>query len=93
MSERKIVDESFFNYYCKASKRVEVMQWVRYFLHSGHLSIDGLKMSKSLKNFITIKEVCDRVTLLSKGSISELSEVICTTSYVVFFVTLLQFVL
>ena len=29
-------------------------QWVNYFLHSGHLSIDGLKMSKSLKNFITI---------------------------------------
>lgn len=32
-------------------------QWVNYFLHSGHLHIDGLKMSKSLKNFITISEV------------------------------------
>lgn len=31
-------------------------QWVNYFLHSGHLSIDGLKMSKSLKNFITIRQ-------------------------------------
>jgi len=31
-------------------------QWVRYFLHSGHLDIDGLKMSKSLKNFITVRE-------------------------------------
>ena len=30
--------------------------WTKYFLHSGHLNIDGLKMSKSLKNFITIKE-------------------------------------
>lgn len=30
-------------------------QWVDYFLHSGHLHIDGLKMSKSLKNFITIR--------------------------------------
>ena len=30
-------------------------QWVNYFLHSGHLGIEGLKMSKSLKNFITIK--------------------------------------
>jgi cysteinyl-tRNA synthetase len=30
--------------------------WVKYFLHSGHLHIDGLKMSKSLKNFITIQE-------------------------------------
>ncbi|XP_014668021.1 PREDICTED: cysteine--tRNA ligase, cytoplasmic-like [Priapulus caudatus] len=30
--------------------------WVRYFLHTGHLTIAGCKMSKSLKNFITIKE-------------------------------------
>lgn len=30
--------------------------WVRYFLHSGHLTISGCKMSKSLKNFITIQE-------------------------------------
>ena len=30
-------------------------QWVNYFLHTGHLSIEGLKMSKSLKNFITIR--------------------------------------
>jgi cysteinyl-tRNA synthetase len=28
--------------------------WVNYFLHTGHLHIEGLKMSKSLKNFITI---------------------------------------
>eukprot|EP00002_Diphylleia_rotans_P004414 TRINITY_DN1324_c0_g1_i3.p1 TRINITY_DN1324_c0_g1~~TRINITY_DN1324_c0_g1_i3.p1 ORF type:complete len:453 (-),score=67.81 TRINITY_DN1324_c0_g1_i3:631-1989(-) len=33
-----------------------VDQWVNYFLHSGHLHIEGRKMSKSLKNFITIKE-------------------------------------
>jgi len=32
-------------------------QWVNYFLHSGHLFIQGSKMSKSLKNFITISEV------------------------------------
>ncbi|KAK9503324.1 hypothetical protein O3M35_011923 [Rhynocoris fuscipes] len=30
--------------------------WVRYFLHSGHLTIAGCKMSKSLKNFVSIKE-------------------------------------
>ncbi|KAA0199558.1 hypothetical protein HAZT_HAZT007346 [Hyalella azteca] len=29
-------------------------QWITYFLHTGHLHIDGCKMSKSLKNFITI---------------------------------------
>ena len=33
----------------------EGASWVNYFLHSGHLQIEGLKMSKSLKNFITIK--------------------------------------
>ena len=31
-------------------------QWINYFLHTGHLHIEGQKMSKSLKNFITIKE-------------------------------------
>ncbi|KAG8901425.1 hypothetical protein FRB99_005313 [Tulasnella sp. 403] len=31
-------------------------QWVNYFLHTGHLHIEGLKMSKSLKNFITVED-------------------------------------
>ena len=31
-------------------------QWVNYFFHFGHLHIKGLKMSKSLKNFITIRQ-------------------------------------
>lgn len=31
--------------------------WVKYFLHTGHLNINGLKMSKSLKNFLTIREI------------------------------------
>jgi cysteinyl-tRNA synthetase len=30
-------------------------QWVNYFIHTGHLGIQGLKMSKSLKNFTTIR--------------------------------------
>jgi len=34
--------------------------WTRYFLHSGHLTIAGCKMSKSLKNFITIQEVLQK---------------------------------
>ena len=32
-------------------------QWIKYFLHTGHLHIDKMKMSKSLKNFIKIKEI------------------------------------
>lgn len=31
-------------------------QWVNYFMHTGHLHVQGQKMSKSLKNFITIEE-------------------------------------
>jgi cysteinyl-tRNA synthetase len=31
-------------------------QWVNYFMHAGHLHIQGLRMSKSLKNFITIRQ-------------------------------------
>jgi cysteinyl-tRNA synthetase len=34
-------------------------QWVNYFLHAGHLHIKGLKMSKSLKNFITIRQALE----------------------------------
>jgi hypothetical protein len=30
--------------------------WVRFWMHTGHLYIKGRKMSKSLKNFITIKD-------------------------------------
>ena len=33
-----------------------------YFLHSGHLTIEGCKMSKSLKNFITIKAALEQYT-------------------------------
>lgn len=33
--------------------------WVRHWLHTGHLHIEGLKMSKSLKNFVTVQEYLD----------------------------------
>ena len=36
--------------------------WVNNFWHTGHLHIDGLKMSKSLKNFSTIKEMLTMYT-------------------------------
>jgi cysteinyl-tRNA synthetase len=38
----------------------DCQQWVNYFLHTGHLSIEGQKMSKSLKNFITIREALEK---------------------------------
>lgn len=40
----------------------ESQQWVNYFLHAGHVHIEGHKMSKSLKNFITIREALERYT-------------------------------
>lgn len=37
-------------------------QWVNYWLHTGHVEIKGLKMSKSLKNFVTIKQALEVYT-------------------------------
>ncbi|QFZ29539.1 putative cysteine-tRNA ligase [Clavispora lusitaniae] len=37
-------------------------QWINYFMHNGHLHIQGQKMSKSLKNFITIEEALQNYT-------------------------------
>ena len=37
-------------------------QWVNYFVHTGHLHIKGFKMSKSLKNFITIRQALENNT-------------------------------
>ena len=46
-------------YWHKDPTKVGKVQWVNYFLHMGHLSIAGAKMSKSLKNFITIREALE----------------------------------
>ncbi|CAG8627195.1 21120_t:CDS:10, partial [Racocetra persica] len=40
----------------------ECQQWVNYFVHVGHLNIEGQKMSKSLKNFITIRQALEKHT-------------------------------
>ena len=41
-------------FWCECGKGEHT--WVNYFLHMGHLSISGSKMSKSLKNFQTIQD-------------------------------------
>ncbi|RKF57672.1 Cysteine--tRNA ligase [Erysiphe neolycopersici] len=41
-------------YFCLNGQKSQ--NWVNYFLHMGHLSIAGSKMSKSLKNFQTIRD-------------------------------------
>ncbi|OAG29752.1 cysteinyl-tRNA synthetase [Nematocida displodere] len=49
--------------------------WVGHFLHTGHLHIDGFKMSKSLKNFIKIEE------MLEKGTSREIRIMFLLQSY------------
>ncbi|AJT01906.1 hypothetical protein H748_YJM193N00087 [Saccharomyces cerevisiae YJM193] len=44
------------NELAQSEARFDNQQWINYFLHTGHLHIEGQKMSKSLKNFITIQE-------------------------------------
>jgi cysteinyl-tRNA synthetase len=41
-------DEAFFK---------DRKEWIPHWIHTGHLHINGLKMSKSLKNFITIRDM------------------------------------
>ncbi|XP_076233789.1 cysteine--tRNA ligase-like protein, mitochondrial [Calliopsis andreniformis] len=40
----------------------EVDQWVNYWLHCGHLFLEDVKMSKSLKNTISIREFLNKYT-------------------------------
>ena len=55
-------------YWCNEDcGKVAGEQWVNYFLHMGHLSIQGSKMSKSLKNFTTIREALARGDWTPRG--------------------------
>ncbi|KAL9098951.1 MAG: hypothetical protein Q9163_005480 [Psora crenata] len=53
-------------YWCDTHSRHQ-HQWVNYFVHMGHLSIAGAKMSKSLKNFTTIRDALSSGTWTSRG--------------------------
>ncbi|XBW37312.1 hypothetical protein QEN19_002894 [Hanseniaspora menglaensis] len=48
------------NELAQAEAHYDCDQWVNYFLHTGHLHIEGQKMSKSLKNFISIDEALNK---------------------------------
>eukprot|EP00607_Mallomonas_marina_P002937 CAMPEP_0182429724 /NCGR_PEP_ID=MMETSP1167-20130531/32935_1 /TAXON_ID=2988 /ORGANISM="Mallomonas Sp, Strain CCMP3275" /LENGTH=473 /DNA_ID=CAMNT_0024613837 /DNA_START=463 /DNA_END=1885 /DNA_ORIENTATION=- len=50
------------NEIAQSEAHVGCHQWVNYWLHTGHLNIKGFKMSKSLKNFITIREALETHT-------------------------------
>ncbi|KAI4166118.1 MAG: hypothetical protein LQ342_000004 [Letrouitia transgressa] len=53
-------------YWCEKGSQCS-HQWVNYFIHIGHLSIQGSKMSKSLKNFTTIREALGRGDWTPRG--------------------------
>lgn len=53
-------------YWCEKNQQNQ-HQWVNYFMHMGHLSIQGSKMSKSLKNFTTIREALSRGDWTPRG--------------------------
>jgi cysteinyl-tRNA synthetase len=48
--------QSQSNQSVECAQKEERSQWVRIWLHTGHLHIVGRKMSKSLKNFVSIQE-------------------------------------
>lgn len=54
-------------YWLDKSQHQHDHQWVNYFIHMGHLSIQGSKMSKSLKNFTTIRDALARGDWTPRG--------------------------
>jgi cysteinyl-tRNA synthetase len=48
------------NEIAQAEAAYGIKPYVRYWMHSGVLNIKGVKMSKSLKNFIKIRDIIDR---------------------------------
>jgi len=42
-------------------------EWIPHWVHTGHLHIQGMKMSKSLKNFVTIRQFLSRSSFSSSS--------------------------
>lgn len=55
-------------YHSQDDDMVPGREWIPHWVHTGHLHIDGLKMSKSLKNFVTIQGMLSEST--SESSLS-----------------------
>ncbi|KAH0288677.1 hypothetical protein M436DRAFT_43126 [Aureobasidium namibiae CBS 147.97] len=62
--DNELAQSEAFHCSCPAEKD---STWVNYFLHMGHLGISGAKMSKSLKNFTTIREALAKGTWTPRG--------------------------
>jgi cysteinyl-tRNA synthetase len=46
-------------HHCDQQLSSSTPDWVKHWIHTGHLHIEGRKMSKGLKNFISIREYLD----------------------------------
>jgi len=56
-------------------------EWIPHWVHTGHLHISGLKMSKSLKNFITVRQLLsDGDTSVKEQNESDLSSSLSPSS-------------
>eukprot|EP00934_Nitzschia_sp_Nitz4_P006701 Nitzschia sp. Nitz4//scaffold21_size171442//2009//3931//NITZ4_002136-RA/size171442-processed-gene-0.0-mRNA-1//1//CDS//3329542336//6691//frame0 len=56
------------NEIAQAEAYLQKGEWIPHWIHTGHLHIDGLKMSKSLKNFVSIQDFWDQYGDLSDPS-------------------------
>ena len=55
----KSLIDLFFFFCCSTNEIAQAeayrgKEWIPHWVHTGHLHIDGLKMSKSLKNFVSV---------------------------------------
>ncbi|MCL4389737.1 cysteine--tRNA ligase [Candidatus Marsarchaeota archaeon] len=72
---RELLFPHHTNEIAQAEAAFGVVPFVRYWLHSGVLNVKGQKMSKSLKNFVTIREA------LAKYSAQSIRLLVCSTHY------------
>ena len=63
------------NEFCQTTSYYLDSNWIQCFIHSGHLYVDGEKMSQSLGNFTTIK------TILKKYSSNEIRLMFLSVKY------------
>ena len=57
---RELIFPHHTNEIAQAEAAFGIKPFVKYWLHSGVLNINGVKMSKSLKNFVRIRDVVDK---------------------------------
>ena len=65
--DNELAQSEAYWHHAADSAAAQQKQWVNYFLHMGHLSIQGSKMSKSLKNYITIREALSKKDWTSRS--------------------------